>query len=246
MPSATTVLLACTWAAAAAAGAAGAFPGELGGSGPSERPCLTALDAAGGCWTHLPPSDWGFQLLCAGGRALQAGGADLLESAALAWSSARPSGSRTLPAAVAAAGTPPPPGNAATALERLTGDGSSAATAAPSQSTELDLPMSLEGAMPPAAVVDAAPAGGSAATDGGAAATATPAQFATRAAIVLTEANDTAAAEAVTEAAALAFAAGQPAAAVAFAQVSCLDAWVGIRLAGLRAPAACTCIGPIG
>lgn len=45
MPSATSVLLACTWAAAAAAGAAGAFPGELGSS---ERPCLTVLDAAGG------------------------------------------------------------------------------------------------------------------------------------------------------------------------------------------------------
>lgn len=83
--------------------------------------------------------------------------------------------------------------------------------------------MSLDGALPPAAVAGAAPAGSSAATDGSAAATATPAQFATRAAIVLTETNDTAAAEAVAEAAALAFAAGQPAAAVAFAQVGCLD-----------------------
>lgn len=69
------------------------------------------------CWAMLAPSCSSLtELLGLAGRALQAGGGDLLESAALAWSSATPNGS-SLQAAAAA--PPPPPGNAARALDRL-------------------------------------------------------------------------------------------------------------------------------
>ncbi|PRW50754.1 hypothetical protein C2E21_5544 [Chlorella sorokiniana] len=84
----------------------------------------------------------------------------------------------------------------------------------------LDLPVSLDGGLPPAAVAGAAPPDGFRPESSGPAVSATPAQFATQAAIVLTENNDTSAAETVATAAALAFADGQPAAAVAFAQAT--------------------------
>lgn len=200
--------------------------------------CLALMEAVGALLAPSCPCLTEAPLVHRAGsrRALQAGGADLLESAALAWNTASANSSRPLPAA-AVAGSPPAAGNAAQALDQLTGSpGSVAVPAAPSQAAVLDLPMSLDGGsgLPPTAAVDSAAPLEAASTpspEGGAGGSATPVQFATQAAIVLTESNETSAAETVAEAAALAFAAGQPAAAVAFAQVGAAGhVWLLLRL----------------
>lgn len=206
----------------------GCLPGGVGLVGVG-RGTFAAAAAGGDAGAQLPPSLTSSAPplpLGAGGRALLDAGGDLLESAALAWRSTLPGANSSRPLPAAAATAPPPPGNTVAVLGRLTG---SPAPAAPSgsQAAVLETPVSLDGSMPPMTGSNAEPAAADGAApqpEGGPAST-TPAQFATQAALVLTKGNDTAGQD-VAEAAALAFAAGQPAAAVAFAQVGGCWCWV--------------------